>query len=98
MQVAEEPEVKEVGERGAEDGRESEAGPGLPGDGLPVGARAEGDGLVDGDGENDDGAEEIVPGGHGEGVVVPCYAFAEDDVEGEGDRATEGDEVAHECG
>src|SRR5260221_14567721 len=83
FEVAEEPEVEEVGERGAEDGGEGEAGPGEPWDGLPVGERAEGGGAGDGDGKNEEAAEEGVPGGHGEGVVLPCYALAEDNIEGE---------------
>jgi hypothetical protein len=65
FEVAEEPEVEEVGEGGAKDGTESEAGPGEPRDGLPVGERAEGEGAVDGDGKNQEATEEIVPGGHG---------------------------------
>lgn len=70
----------------------------MPGDGLPVGKRAERDGLMDGDRKNQQCAEKIVPGGHGEGVVVPCYALAENDVESERERAAKGDEIAEECG
>src|SRR5262249_42911811 len=94
----EEPEVQQIGERGAKNGGEGEAGPGLPGDGQPVGERTERGGLAGGDRDNDQGAEQIVPGGHGEGVVVPRYALAEDGIKSKGERAAEGDGIAKKRG
>jgi len=42
---------------------------------------------MDGDGEDDERAEDAVEGGHGEGVVAGGDAFAEDDVGGESEGA-----------
>src|SRR5208283_3111086 len=92
------PEVERVGDGRAEQGHVHHADPDLPRDSQPMRERAEENGALDGDGENDEGAEDAVEGGHGEGVVEAGDAFAEDNVGGETERAGESDGVAEKRG
>ncbi len=98
FEIAEEPEIEEIGECGAEESHIDHGGPCGPGDGEPARERAEGDGAMDGDGKNEKRAEEKIVGGHGEGVVAGGDALAEYGVESEAQRADESDEIAEECG
>ena len=60
--------------------------------------RAEGDSAMDGDGENEEGAEKEIVGGHAESVVARGDALAKYGVEGEAERTDKGDEIAEESG
>ena len=60
--------------------------------------RAEGDSAMDGDGENEEGAEKEIVGGHAESVVARGEALAKYGVEGEAERTDKGDEIAEESG
>src|SRR5271157_2986470 len=98
FEVAQNPEVEDVGDGGAEQGHVQHAGPDRPGEGAPMGKGAEVDGALDGDGENDEPTKDAVESGHGEGVVAGGDAFAEYDVGGEAERAGERDQVAEKRG
>jgi hypothetical protein len=53
---------------------------------------------MDGDGENEEGAEKEIVGGHAESVVARGDALAKYGVEGEAERTDKGDEIAEESG
>jgi len=98
FEIAKQPVVKEVGERGTEERHVKHAGPGLPMDGAPVVERAENEGAIDGDGKDEERSNDEIPCGHSEGVVAGGDAFAENDVGGETERTGQGDEIAGKCG
>ncbi len=58
----------------------------------------DGDGLVEGNGEDDERTEQEVPGGHGKRVIFGSHTFAEDDVHGEPEGSTHGDGIAEKRG
>ena len=96
FEEAEKPEVEKIGESGAEETCESDAGPGLPGDGAPVGERSMA--RRDGDGKKNESTEDEIPGGHGEWVVLGGDALAENDVHGEAEGAEEGEDITEKRG
>ena len=94
FEVAEEPEVNEVSDGGAEKRDVEQAGPGLPGDGTPGRGGTESCGAIERERQDEYTSKNKIPGGHGEGVVFSGDAFAQDYVEGEAERTAEGDGIA----
>ena len=98
FEIAEEPEVEEIGQGGAEKAGIGDASVGLPRKRTPGVRKIDGEELVDGDGESDERAKDEIPSGHGERVVVVGDALAEDNVHGEAERAAHGDGVTKKSG
>jgi len=98
FEIAKQPVVEKVGERGTEQAHVEHAGPGGPRNGAPIFERPESDSALNGDGKNEKRAEDEIVSGHGEGVVTGGNAFAECGIEREAERAGKGDGVAEKRG